>query len=33
MQNDILIEIFEESAGCVSTFEHFLEKSGNESVE
>lgn len=33
MQSDILIEMFEESAGYISTFEHFLEKSDNESVE
>lgn len=33
MQNDILIEMLEESSGCISTFEHFLEKSDNESVE
>lgn len=33
MENVILIEMFEESAGCVSTFERFLEKGDNESVE
>lgn len=33
MQSDILIEMFEESASYVSTFERFLEKSDNESVE
>lgn len=33
MENDILKEMFEESAGCVSTFQRFLEKGDNESVE
>lgn len=33
MQEDLLTEIFEESAGYLSTYEHLIEKGDNESVE
>lgn len=33
MQEDLLTEMFEESAGYLSTYEHLIEKGDNESVE
>jgi len=33
MQKDFLIEMFEESAGHLSIFEHLIVKGDNESVE